>query len=75
MKKGTFIWHQDRLLDAETMFSLMGWPRSALILPKLKDTEVRTLIGNMCCPPQAGLLLAALLAIHPEFKRQEAHRR
>ena len=61
-----------RVLDAPTMFSLMGWPRSSLQLPKLKEAEIRTLIGNMCTPPQAGLLIASFLAINPAFKMQKA---
>ena len=66
--KRSLIWYKGRLLDPATMFYLMGWPRDALRLPKLKTTEMRALIGNMCCPPQAGLLIASFLAIHPEFK-------
>jgi hypothetical protein len=26
------------------------------------------LIGNMCCPPQAGLLIASYLAVHNSLK-------
>ena len=68
--KRSLIWYNGRVLDAPTMFSLMGWPRSSLQLPKLKEAEIRTLIGNMCTPPQAGLLIASFLAINPAFKKQ-----
>ena len=66
--KRSLIWHKGRVLDPATMFSLMGWPRDSLRLPKLKNSQLRALIGNMCCPPQAGLLIASFLAVHPEFK-------
>ena len=65
--KRSLIWYKGRVLDPATMFYLMGWPQDSLRLPKLKTTEMRALIGNMCCPPQAGLVIAAFLAIHPEF--------
>ena len=66
--KRSLIWYKGRVLDPATMFYLMGWPQRSLRLPKLKTTEMRALIGNMCCPPQAGLVIASFLAIHPEFK-------
>ena len=66
--KRSLIWYKGRLLDPKTMLFLMGWPRNSLRLPKVKNSEMRTLIGNMCSPPQAGLVIASLLAIHPEFK-------
>ena len=65
------IWYKDRLLDPATMFSLMGWPRHSLKIPKLKNGELRKLVGNMCCIPQAGLIIAAFLAIKPEFGRHD----
>ena len=37
-------------------------------IAETETTEMRALIGNMCCPPQAGLVIASFLAIHPEFK-------
>ena len=66
--KRSLIWYKGRLLDPATMFALMGWPRHSLRLPKLRTSELRALIGNMCCPPQAGLVIASFLAIRPEFK-------
>ena len=67
--KRSLIWYKGRLLDPKTMFFLMGWPRNSVRLPKkVSSTEMRTLIGNMCSPPQAGLVIASFLAIHPDFK-------
>ena len=64
LSTGSKLVHNRKLVGFKTQLQMMGWAGGTYRIPEgLSASTLQRLLGNMLCPPMAGAVLAAVLAV------------
>ena len=59
--RGMKLWWRNSIVNVESCFHMMGWPRRSLVLADCSVCHARALLGNMLAVPVVGAILCCIM--------------